>query len=68
MQAYHQCYLVYIPSCNSSSQTYLCFQKHYELELEEPPCHHLTVGEQLRISVLCTKRVSSSSFERWLCV
>lgn len=47
-------------------QTYLCFQKHYELE--KPPCHHLTVAEQLRISLLYTKRVSSSSFERQLCV
>lgn len=51
-----------------SSQTYLCFQKHYELELEKALCHHLTVVEQLRISELCTKRVSSSSFERQLCV
>lgn len=52
-----QCYLINIPSC--SSQTYLCFQRHYELE--QPLYCHLTAGEQLRGSVLCTGMISSSS-------
>lgn len=44
MQAYHQCYLVYIPSCKGSSQTYLSFHKHCELKLEKPLHKHLSAG------------------------
>lgn len=64
MQAYHQCYLVYIPSCKGSSQTYLSFHKHYELKLEKPLHKHLHAGRRAEnIHAFCTKRVSSSPLE-----